>query len=65
MQEMIKHGVLINSSHNICYPHDAEDFQAVLDAYEVTLESLSSHLKNNKLSTSITGPVVEPVFSVR
>jgi len=65
IKEMAKNGVLINSSHNICYAHHADDLSLVEGAYDVILRTLAGELKDGVLMEHLGCEVVRPVFSVR
>ena len=41
IQEMLENGVLLTASHNLCYAHDHENFNTVLDAYNAALSKIS------------------------
>lgn len=65
MQEMIKAGVLIASSHNIQYSHNANDFNTIIKAYEKTLSSLKEFAKSKNFAEILKSPAIEPLFKVR
>ena len=65
MREMLRHGVLMQSSHNVCYAHTAEDIDWVVDAYEKTLALMADLLRRGTLQDALKGPMLKPVFSVR
>ena len=65
MREMLSGGVLINGSHNICYAHNDTDVEAVLNAYEQTLELLADALKSRDFIERLGCKVIKPVFSIR
>jgi glutamate-1-semialdehyde 2,1-aminomutase/spore coat polysaccharide biosynthesis protein SpsF len=65
MREMLQRGVLIASSHNVCYAHDSRDIQLVLDAYHETLAIVATELQCGDVEARLNCPPIEPVFSVR
>ncbi len=65
MMGMMREGVLINASHNVCHAHDDEDLEHVSAAYDRVLGELGSALDAGDLSERLAGPAVRPVFSVR
>lgn len=65
IKEMLRHGVLINSTHNVCFAHNEQDMQRVLDAYEKTLAMVAQELESGALEQRLGVPVIMPVFSVR
>ena len=63
---MIENGVLVSLSHNICYAHNDNNFNVILNAYRNTLFSLSKLLKNKKLLKELKNlRVVSPIFQIR
>lgn len=64
-KEMLKNGVLINASHNVCYAHTAEDMAFVVNAYDKTLCRLTDELQAGVVAKHLECDVVRPVFSVR
>jgi glutamate-1-semialdehyde 2,1-aminomutase len=62
---MLREGVLINASHNVCYAHDTKDVLHVVSAYEKVLGTLADLLRTNKLRKQLGDRIVKPVFSVR
>lgn len=63
--EMMRNGVLIGASHNVCYAHTDADL-AVLDrAYDVTLSRIAEGLADGGLEKNLESPVLRPVFTVR
>lgn len=65
IQEMLRHGVLLTSSHNVCYAHNDEDIAATLDAYDATLALIQDGLSKGSLESKLSGPVIKPIFKVR
>lgn len=63
--EMLRNGVLIGASHNVCYAHNDEDL-AVLDrAYDMALSRIAEGLDAGNLESTLESPVLRPVFTVR
>jgi len=63
---MIKNGVLISNSHNICYAHNDLDLILILNAYEKTLSTLARALNKKSLKENLRSiRIVTPVFQVR
>jgi glutamate-1-semialdehyde 2,1-aminomutase/spore coat polysaccharide biosynthesis protein SpsF len=62
---MMREGVLINASHNVCYAHSAEDVEKVAAAYDRVLGEMRRELDAGTLKEKLDGPAVRPVFSVR
>ena len=65
IQEMLRHGVLLTASHNVCYAHDEENFSTTLDAYGQTFAFIKQRLVDGRLGEALKGPVIEPIFKVR
>jgi len=62
---MMREGVLINASHNVCFAHSQDDVRHVAAAYEKVLSELQTALESGDLRERLNGPAVRPVFSVR
>lgn len=65
IKEMLKKGILITSSHNVCYALSDQDLTAVLNAYDRTLARVAEELNSGDLEKRLECPVIYPVFSVR
>ncbi|MCF8495328.1 MAG: aminotransferase class III-fold pyridoxal phosphate-dependent enzyme [Alphaproteobacteria bacterium] len=65
MIEMLRAGVLIAGSHNICFAHNDADIAQVRDAYEGALGRISQELKVGTLLKNLEVPAIYPVFQVR
>ena len=63
--EMLRAGVFIGGSHNICYAHTPEDIKHVTRAYDTALPRIADDLQSGKLEERLETPPVYPVFSVR
>jgi glutamate-1-semialdehyde 2,1-aminomutase/spore coat polysaccharide biosynthesis protein SpsF len=60
-QEMIKRGVLFNGSNFISYAHREADIDLAIEAYDASLEVLSSALPDN-LESRLEGAPLTPAF---
>ncbi len=65
MREMHARGVLIASSHNVCYAHDGSDMARILAAYDAVLALIAEELETGELERRLGMPVNSPIFSVR
>jgi glutamate-1-semialdehyde aminotransferase/spore coat polysaccharide biosynthesis protein SpsF (cytidylyltransferase family) len=65
LREMIAAGVLINSSHNVCFAHTDADIAQVLNAYDHALPLLREALDRGDIERRLGNQVIRPVFSVR
>jgi glutamate-1-semialdehyde aminotransferase/spore coat polysaccharide biosynthesis protein SpsF (cytidylyltransferase family) len=65
LREMIAAGVLINSSHNVCFSHTEADIAHVLNAYDHALPLLREALDRGDIEQRLGNQVIRPVFSVR
>ncbi len=65
IQEMIKKGVLINSSFNLNAAHNDLDKYKILEALEHTLLKISKLLQSGDFSQGLESPNIQPVFKVR
>ncbi len=65
IREMLREGVLINSSHNVCYGHNQTDVEKVLSVYDRVLEMLAGELSRPGMAERLGCPEIRPVFSVR
>jgi glutamate-1-semialdehyde 2,1-aminomutase len=65
IKEMLRHGVLTNGTHNICYAHSEADIRHVIHAYDKTLGTVAAELETGMLENRLGVPVIMPVFSVR
>lgn len=63
--QMARHGVLILSSHNVCYAHNAADVAQVLHAWDATLAHMAAELKSGALESRLPCPPLFPAFAVR
>lgn len=65
MTEMLKNGVLIASSHNICYAHTEKDIGHVTNAYDNVLQKIADGLHSGSLKDNLLTDPIYPVFQVR
>lgn len=65
IQGMLGRGVLMQSSHNICYAHTDDDIDQLLKAYDEEFSLIASELEKGILEAELSVPVIEPVFQVR
>ena len=65
IREMLKSGILINSSHNVCYSLSEGDLDVVLSGYARTLTLVSEEIQSGDLESRLGSSIVRPVFSVR
>lgn len=65
IQEMIKRGILINSSFNIGFGHGDLEKHKILEALEKTFVIVSDCLKNGELQQFLRSPAIKPLFKVR
>jgi glutamate-1-semialdehyde 2,1-aminomutase/spore coat polysaccharide biosynthesis protein SpsF len=57
--------VLSAGSHNICYAHNADDMQHVLNAYDHALATVADAVRAGDVKARLGCPVIRPVFAVR
>lgn len=65
IQEMLKQGVLIQSTHNICYAHSEADIKHVLSAYRYTFDCIKTAIDERSVEAQLACAPIEPVFQVR
>lgn len=65
MQEILKRGILSFGSHNLCYAHQKQDVDYLLQVYDEVFALMQRHLCNKSLEVATTGKVLEPLFKVR
>jgi glutamate-1-semialdehyde 2,1-aminomutase len=65
MIEMMRNGVLVQGSHNVCYAHNEKDLNEVLKAYDITLSVIKKTLTLGRVEDVLDCPVIRPVFEVR
>lgn len=65
IQEMIKRGILINSSFNINFAHGNLEKYKILKAIEEVFCIMSEGLQNGQLIQKLKSPAIKPLFKVR
>lgn len=65
IQEMLKQGVLIQSTHNLCYSHSDNDIDHVISAYSRTLNIIQTAVNECSVEAQLNCDPIEPVFKVR
>jgi glutamate-1-semialdehyde 2,1-aminomutase len=65
LRELIRAGVLLNASHNICYAHSAADYSLVIGAYKHALPLLRGALDNGDIERQLGNQVIRPIFTLR
>ncbi len=64
-QEMHKHGILCNGSHNMSFAHTKEHVDKLLAAYKEIIPLAKEMNENGNFDDYFYGIVTEPVFKVR
>jgi glutamate-1-semialdehyde aminotransferase/spore coat polysaccharide biosynthesis protein SpsF (cytidylyltransferase family) len=65
IREMLRNGVLILGSHNICYAHGTNEVAHVLSAYDQALATIAKALASGNVDQVLGIPPIEPIFRVR
>ncbi|MCY4237601.1 MAG: hypothetical protein OXC93_04515, partial [Rhodospirillaceae bacterium] len=65
VREMLKAGVLINSSHNVCYSLSESDLNVVSDGYAHALAKISEEIELGDMESRLGPSMVQPIFSLR
>lgn len=65
MKSMHKNGVLIASSHNICYAHTQDDVERIKQVYSQVVKDIAEKLDANTLQDHLGMEPIYPVFQVR
>ena len=65
IREMIRGGVLMLHSHNVCFAHGEEDIAHVLATYDRVFATMAEMLKQGDIEAQLDVPVIRPIFSVR
>ncbi|MDE0540079.1 MAG: aminotransferase class III-fold pyridoxal phosphate-dependent enzyme [Rhodospirillales bacterium] len=65
IQEMLRRGILIQSSHNISLAHTASEADILLDAYDEVLPAIADAVFNDSMDEKLSGAPIEPLFRVR
>lgn len=65
LREMLRHGVLIAASHNVCFAHDDADVAQVLAAWDAACAAVADGLARGDIMARLGNQVIRPIFSVR
>ncbi len=65
LHEMHKQRVLTLGSHNLCYAHNTNELEHVINVYDYSLNKLANNLKKGDIEQNMLIPVIKPIFSVR
>jgi glutamate-1-semialdehyde aminotransferase/spore coat polysaccharide biosynthesis protein SpsF (cytidylyltransferase family) len=65
IQEMLKRGILINSSFNITYSHQSLEKLKIQHAFEEVCSIISCGIKDQNILNILRGPSIQPLFRVR
>ena len=65
LREMIRAGVLINASHNICFAHSPEDLGRVVGAYRHALPLVRGAIDDGDIERQLGNQVIRPIFTLR
>lgn len=65
MIEMLRGGVLVSASHNICYAHTSADIERIASAYDSACARVADDLKDGQLEERLETAPIYPVFAVR
>lgn len=65
VREMLRAGVLVNASHNVCSSLSDQDVLKVLAAYDSALSVIAAEIDTGTLESRLGVAVIEPVFKVR
>jgi len=65
MQEAVKRGVLVSSTHNMSAAHDVESTEETLAVYAEVMKMLADWLSEPDPSRFLDGDMVQPVFRTR
>ena len=65
LTEVLRQGILVAASHNICYAHSEVDVARINGAYDVAFSRIANGLEDGHLKDSLEAPPVYPVFQVR
>lgn len=64
-REMLRNGVLMLTTHNVCYALDGSDIRHVLAAYDAAFAVMAEELSRDDVESRLGCSVIEPVFKVR
>lgn len=65
LAEMLRHGVLLTGSHNVCHALNESDIVHVAAAYDAALGRIADELRRPGVEERLAYPVIRPIFSVR
>jgi len=65
LQEMFSHGILILSTHNMCFAHSDTDVRQLLSVYDKVLPVLKDAVDNRNMHKHLRCKALEPLFKVR
>lgn len=65
MQEMIKHGILINGALNISGAFGSVEKVKILEAFESALQSIAKGLQSDTVQSLLECKTIQPLFKVR
>ena len=61
-QELIRRGILWSGFHNLCYSHQQEDIDNLLDAYREIFPVLKKVVEIGNIDSHLRGKMIQPVF---
>jgi len=64
-REILRNGVLMTSTHNVCYALTQADIDHVLEAYDASLATVAAELDRGDAESRLGCAVIEPIFKVR
>ena len=62
---MLREGILIAGSHNVCFSHGNSDIDLVTDAYDMVLKNIRHTLDQGAFVENMDVAPIYPVFQVR
>jgi glutamate-1-semialdehyde aminotransferase len=65
LREMLAHGILMISGHDVCYAHNAADCERILRAYDEVLPIVTAEIATGALEERLGIPPIAPIFRVR
>jgi glutamate-1-semialdehyde 2,1-aminomutase/spore coat polysaccharide biosynthesis protein SpsF len=65
VREMLRNGVLVNSSHNVTYAFGPSEMSVVLEAYDRTLAVVAEALAEGGIDARLGDDIIQPIFTVR
>jgi glutamate-1-semialdehyde 2,1-aminomutase/spore coat polysaccharide biosynthesis protein SpsF len=61
-QECLRRGVFFSGAHNLSFSHTSEDIEYTLRVYRSVMEILGKAVRQRKISESLEGTPLQPVF---